>query len=469
MKAIGYFRTRAEDEREAISPTLAEQRQGFLRFCQDRGHQPVATFIDIDQADKTSSAEYERMLGYLRKQGEGTLVVVRAPHHLNPDPQLAVRCLIEVEEQGATVLLSEDELTDPLEAALQVWSAAHGERGERVKAAMEFQATKGTGMGKPPFGYRVGASKKLEVVSEEAETVRLIYQLYLQEGMGFRLIARHLNEQGITTRKGGRWSIVGIRDILRNRAYMGTYARFGIRVPESHPPIILAHLYREVQQRLDAKPKPERHAHRSSFLLSGLVYCGYCGNRMTGVSRRETWTRQKDRAQGVGEYRYYQCQSRTNQSVCQYHTRRAGELEDMVIAALGRINSPEALERWLMQHPPAQDRASELHQWQRRLAAGDRRFRGYVEQASRGVISLEELRSRGAELVRERQILSRRLSLLEAGEPAEKERRDHLLERLWQIRERWGEMSVAARKALLQHIIERIVIYDDRVETLLWV
>jgi DNA invertase Pin-like site-specific DNA recombinase len=86
MKAIGYFRARAEDEREGISPTLAEQQQGFLHFCQERGHQPVATFIDIDHADKTSTAEYERMLGYLRKKGEGTLVVVRAPHHLNPDP-----------------------------------------------------------------------------------------------------------------------------------------------------------------------------------------------------------------------------------------------------------------------------------------------------------------------------------------------------------------------------------------------
>lgn len=144
----------------------------------------------------------------------------------------------------------------------------------------------------------------------------------------------------------------------------------------------------------------------------------------------------------------------------------------MVTAALGRINSPEALDRWLMQHPPSQDRASELRQWQRRLAAVDRRFRGYLEQAARGVISVEELRSRGGELVGERQILGQRLSLLEAGERGElteKERRDHLLERLRQISERWGAMSVAARKALLQHVIERIVVYDDRVETLLWV
>jgi site-specific DNA recombinase len=383
-----------------------------------------------------------------------------------------VRCLLEVEDLRATVLLSEDELTDPLEAALQLWSVAHGERANRVKAAMEFKATKGTGMGKPPFGYRVGANKRLEIIPKEAETVHLIYQLYLGQGMGFRLIARHLNEQGITTRKGGRWSIVGIRDILRNRAYMGTYARFGIRVPDSHPAIIPAYLFREVQQRLDARPKTERHVQRSSFLLSGLVYCGSCGNRMTGVSRRETWTRQKDRVKGVGEYRYYQCQSRTNQSVCQYHTRRAGELEDMVIADLKSINSLEALDRWLMQHPTARDRASELRQWQRRLAAVDRRIRGCLEQAGRGVLSPEELRTRGRELVRERQLTSQRLALLEAGERGElteMERRDLLLERLWHIRERWGEMSVAAKKALLQTVIAGIIVYDNRIETLLWV
>lgn len=468
MKAIGYFRFSEEHERE--HPSLVEQQEEFLRFCQQRGYQQLATFVDVDSQGKISSAKYRQMVDYIRRKGEELLVVVKTPHHLNPDPQEAVLCLLELEGLGARAISSAEELADPLEMALQNWSAQREERGGRVKDAMKLKAIKGKGLGRPPLGYRLGANKKLEVVLEEAAIVRLIYGLYLEEKMGFRRITRYLNEQGITTKTGGRWSIVGVRDILRNRAYLGTYARFGIRVPDSHPSIIPAQFFRRVQEQLDAKPKPRRYVPKSPFLLSGLAYCGDCGNRMTGVSRRQSWIRRKDRARSVGEYRYYQCQSRTNQSICHYHTRRTEDLEGMVLATLGRINSPEALQLWLGQQLPATDSTPQRPQLKRRLGALERRFRTYLEQAAQGAISLEELRAMGGEVVRERQPLKRRLAHLEAeeqGEQTEKERREHLLEMLRQIQERWDKMTFPARKALLKDVIDRIVVYDDRVETLL--
>jgi hypothetical protein len=107
---------------------------------------------------------------------------------------------------------------------------------------------------------------------------------------------------------------------------------------------------------------------------------------------------------------------------------------------------------------------------ERRLGTLERKFRGYLDQASRGAISLERLRAMGGELVRERQIMEQRLALLEdeeRGELTEKERREHLLQALGEIHERWGAMTFAAKKALLQDVIDRITVYDDRVETLL--
>jgi DNA invertase Pin-like site-specific DNA recombinase len=468
MKTIGYFRVKAEIATRDSS--LAEQEQAFSQFCEERGHQPATNFFDVDSGDKVGLAEYQRMLGYVREEGEGLLVVVKSLDCLHPHSQQAVRCLLELEGLGARVICIDDELADPLEVALKGWSAQKGERGEQVKEAMSLRAIKGRALGKPPFGYRVGADKKLEIVPEEAATVALIYQLYLQENMGLRRLARYLNEQGITTRKGGRWSIVGIRDILRNRAYLGTYSRFGIRVPDSHPSIIPSHIFRRVQEQFDSKPKPVGYVQRSPFLLSGLAYCGYCGNKMIGVSRHESWTRRRDGGKSRGEYRYYQCQSRTNQSACQYHTRRAEELESTVLATLGRLRSPEALKRWAEQHPPIEERMSQRPLLERRLGTLERKFRGYLDQASRGAISLERLRAMGGELVRERQIMVQRLALLEdeeRGELTEKERREHLLQALGEIHERWGAMTFAAKKALLQDVIDRITVYDDRVETLL--
>ncbi len=472
MKAIGYFRV-TSDVKQGVPSALVEHEEVFSRFCRQRGYQPVTAFGEVDSGDKVSSTQYRNMLRYIRKQGDDFLVVVRSPRHLHPDLQETVRCLLELEGLGVRVLATDEPVDDPLAAALQVWSTQRqGEgSGERVREAMRLRAVRGKGLGKPPFGYRIGADQKLEVVPEEADTVVLIYRLYVQENMGVRLIARYLNEQGLTTRKGGRWSIVGIRDILRNRAYLGTYSRFGVKVPSSHPSIIPSHIFSRVQGRLSAKPRQGGYARRLPFLLTGLACCGYCGNRMIGVTRSQTWTRHKDGGKSKGEYRYYQCQSRTNQSVCQYHTRRADDLERTVLAELHGFSSPDARERLVKQPAPAVDHtAIELPQLGKKLKALGRKFRGYLDQAAQGVISLEELRTMGGELVRQRQFLEQRLALLEAevrGEITAEQRREYIFEELENLQERWESMTFLARRALLQHVIDRIVVYDDHVETLL--
>ena len=45
---------------------------------------------------------------------------------------------------------------------------------------------------------------------------------------------------------------------------------------------------------------------------------------MSASSTGESWRRRSDGTSVQAEYRYYQCETRTNQSMCDYHTRRAG-------------------------------------------------------------------------------------------------------------------------------------------------
>ena len=54
---------------------------------------------------------------------------------------------------------------------------------------------------------------------------------------------------------------------------------------------------------------------------------------MIGVKRRQGWER-KDGTRMTKAYQYYQCGSRTNQSRCGYHSRRAREIEAEVIDKL---------------------------------------------------------------------------------------------------------------------------------------
>ena len=78
------------------------------------------------------------------------------------------------------------------------------------------------------------------------------------------------------------------------------------------------------------------------YLLSGIAFCDYCGNKMMGVTRRQQW-RKKDGERVRNTYRYYQCQSRNNQSVCGYHTWRESELEETVVAQIRSAVENKAL------------------------------------------------------------------------------------------------------------------------------
>jgi hypothetical protein len=118
--------------------------------------------------------------------------------------------------------------------------------------------------------------------------VRYIFRLYLQEDMGIRRIAGQLNQEEVPTRRGGRWSMVTVRDLLRNRVYLGTYTRFGVKVPGSHPPLVTADDFRRVQERLQSRGHRGTERTLTPFLLSGLVYCARCGS-LPWCSRSSWW------------------------------------------------------------------------------------------------------------------------------------------------------------------------------------
>ena len=74
-----------------------------------------------------------------------------------------------------------------------------------------------------PYGYdkvKVGKTYTL-VPNGEADTIRLIYSLWVDEGIGSTTIANRLDALHIRPRKSERWSNASIRDILKNPVYIG--------------------------------------------------------------------------------------------------------------------------------------------------------------------------------------------------------------------------------------------------------
>ena len=139
---------------------------------------------------------------------------------------------------------------------------------------------------------------------------------------------------------------MSLRDILRNISYTGTYTRYGMRRPKVHHAIITSEVFRAAQDLTKAKrPHARGIATNKPFLLSKELYCSYCGNKMMGVTRRQSWKRKDGRTER-GVYRYYQCQSRNNQSVCGYHTWKETMLDDTVLEQLKRKFNDKKPQKW---------------------------------------------------------------------------------------------------------------------------
>jgi site-specific DNA recombinase len=62
-----------------------------------------------------------------------------------------------------------------------------------------------------------------KVIEPEAKVVRMLFEIYTQQGLSINAIARLLNERRIATRTGkGRWERSTVWGMLRNPAYRGT-------------------------------------------------------------------------------------------------------------------------------------------------------------------------------------------------------------------------------------------------------
>lgn len=146
------------------------------------------------------------------------------------------------------------------------------------------------------LGYTKGENGKLELVPEEADTIRLIYRWFL-EGKTTQDIANLLDEAKIKTPFGyDKWRRSTINSILQNEKYKGdallqkSYTKDFLNhkivknngeveqvyVPDAHEAIISKEEWEQVQYQISERKKLGKKYSAKSVFLSKL-YCGDCG------------------------------------------------------------------------------------------------------------------------------------------------------------------------------------------------
>lgn len=154
-----------------------------------------------------------------------------------------------------------------------------------------------------PYGYKkikIGKDNTLEIIEDQAEIVRFIFDKYTSEGLPPGSIAKLLNEMGVSAPRRDTWVKDTVRHILRNEHYVGrvvfnkikqtTVIENGERVvkrlsqepedvivvPGMHEAIISEETW-EAAKKLVARHPRKQHTHELKNPLSTMLYCGKCG------------------------------------------------------------------------------------------------------------------------------------------------------------------------------------------------
>ena len=220
--------------------------------------------------------------------------------------------------------------------------------------------------GNPMYGFDNHPEKAnmLIQIPEEVKTVKEIFNFYVNHEMGYLKIAAALNEKGIPSKTGGKWSADSIRKVITNSVHMGhlsynktkhvegefgTYQKSLKNDEGSISPVYWAEydivgkeMWNKAQEIRKKKVKPNAWGGKTPSpkatgkgLLVGILRCE-CGGHMT-YSTSSDWADSK-RTKKKAPYGIYRCQTRLHKGVAacgaKKATYRVKEYDAMVVKQL---------------------------------------------------------------------------------------------------------------------------------------
>ena len=152
--------------------------------------------------------------------------------------------------------------------------------------------------GTVPFGYEkyvVDKGKKIREHKENGKIVRKMFSMF-SKNKTTKEIQNYLEKNKIRTPKGNvSWGFSQIHLILKNKVYIGETEyndKKGNKVYKgSCPPIVDKGVWYNVQKRFTdyGNEQQQRRKQTHEYLLTPILFCGCCGNRMRGLKNKKTY------------------------------------------------------------------------------------------------------------------------------------------------------------------------------------
>lgn len=326
MKVWLYYRLSRDEDEELNS--LNNQRKIIYNFAVSNGHEVVGESFDDNVSGMHFNREGIDKIYEVVEAGKIEAIIVKDLSRLGRHRTQTALFIDYLREHDVRVLSATENIdtfneNDDLIIGFKGWVndfyARDGSR--RVRTGYRQKQKEGI-VTIPPFGYfKDKNTKKVVVVEESAETVRLIFSAYVG-GSGMKAIARTLNEQRRKTPalmqmellnkrlpntqdgilKKYLWDATMVARILRDESYIGTLIchksernkinktfRFTDTAEqfrhENYLPMIVTREIWEQAQALLAERKEKNvraGANRGILRYGGLLRCKDCGRTFIG-------------------------------------------------------------------------------------------------------------------------------------------------------------------------------------------
>ena len=311
LRVAAYCRV-SSDSSDQLHSYAAQIRNYTNEISKHDGWQLVDVYADegLTGTRMDQREDFKRLLSDCRK-GRIDKVLVKSISRFSRNAKDCLAALRELTALGVSVYFEKENLnTETLTTELMVSVSSALAQQESISIAenqrISYQRRMERGefiTCKAPFGYRIKDGKNLEIIPEEAEQVRWIFNAYLN-GRSLAWIAERMTKKGFRTTDGRPyWQETTVHYLLTNEKYMGDslcQKTFTLGFPfvgkrnhgerdqyyteHSHPAIITKEVFNKARD-LRLRRAQRTYKRKETYPLTLKIVCGSCG---TPFTRRAT-------------------------------------------------------------------------------------------------------------------------------------------------------------------------------------
>ena len=369
LRVAAYCRVSTDDE-EQLTSYEAQKNYYTDKIMTNKEWTMAGIFADegITGTSARKRPEFLRMIRQC-KQGKIDIVLTKSISRFARNTVDCLNYVRALKELGIAVIFEKENMNTleiDSEILITMLGAFAQSESESISANVRWGIRQAMKEGKATiqykylYGYRKGDDGKPEIIPDQAEVVRKIYDLFLS-GTPVRGIQEYLNENAVPNiNDEPKWARSAIDSILTNEKYCGdvllqkTYIDDCINkkvkkntgqlpmylVQNHHEGIISRETFDAAQAELSRRnagrsPSKKnaptgRSRYSSKYALSDRLYCGECGTRY----QRCTW-RNRDGSKRI----VWRCVSRVDYGSKYCHDSPTLDEEPLHRAVLAAINS----------------------------------------------------------------------------------------------------------------------------------